>query len=230
MKIKKEGEVKQESSGTSAQHRERVKRMVSANGEEFGRHMLGNEEEAKKQIKNGQDKTKAKIVKECLCSCFWAAIHLGISQVPDLFHYHYKPVLVKPVFAGKGYAVHGCHSNHGKPAKLPWAVDGAVCVVKAEQGSCLGQQNIQGVLYLQACSWGRTHLPACLGQLGACSQCSLCILTNFPIRHHLLFYWNIPRCICIFLIKTSVLRFSLHFLFILHTETHLPDLKRPCLL
>lgn len=70
MKIKKEGEVKRESLGTSVQHRGRVERMVSANSEESGGDMLGNEEEANTQIKNGQDKTKARIVKECLSSCF----------------------------------------------------------------------------------------------------------------------------------------------------------------
>lgn len=40
-------------------------------------------------------------------------------------------------------------------AKFPWVVDRATRIVKAEQVSCLGQQNIQSILYLQVCGWGR---------------------------------------------------------------------------
>lgn len=184
MKIKKEWEVKQESLGMAAQNRGREEGTVSANNEEFVHDMLGSEGEDNKQIKNGYDKESWR---SASAAVFEQPSILAHHRLPDLFHYHHKLVLVKPVFAGKGYAAHGCHSNHGKPAKLPWTVDGAMCVAKAEQGSCLGQQNIQGILYLQACSWGRTHLPACLGQLGACSHCSPCILTNFPNSCHSLF-------------------------------------------
>lgn len=40
-------------------------------------------------------------------------------------------------------------------AKFPWVVDRAMCIVKAEQVSCLGQQNIQSISYLQVRGQGR---------------------------------------------------------------------------